>query len=70
VGGGILVHGVGIVHTGAELLLHALLGDEPGHGLLPLLAEQLIAAFAGFAAGAAVVAVLAVYGRLRATATA
>ena len=65
VGGGILVHGIGIVHLGAEQLLHILLGADAGHGLLSLLVEQLYAAAVGLAAGAIVVLTTGAYGRLR-----
>jgi hypothetical protein len=64
VGGGILVHGAPVLHH-AVAGLEAKLGGPFG-GLLPLLAQALV----GLVAGAVVLAVVTLVGRLRATARA
>jgi len=64
VGGGILVHGVPLLHHGLDVVLH-LLPPELAQGLVPAAATQLLTACLGLAVGATVVLIVSAFGRLR-----
>ena len=61
VGGGILVHGIPALHHGVEHLRHVVQGMPALDGLLGLVANSLV----GVVAGAAVLVVVNLIGRLR-----
>jgi len=63
VGGGILVHGIPVLHHASEVFAHAL-APAP-EGFLAALLIQVFAALAGLAAGAAILLLISLAGRLR-----
>jgi predicted DNA repair protein MutK len=65
VGGGILVHGLHLLHVGSERITEFAVAQAPLAGVTGLLLPQLYAALVGMLAGFAVVAVVSVIGKLR-----
>jgi predicted DNA repair protein MutK len=63
VGGGILVHGIPAVHHASEAFVHVF--AVPEGGFVAALLPQVFAALAGIAAGAAIVLLISLFGRLR-----